>query len=80
MAQSVKCPAHDLGSGHDFMDPEIEPCPGLCTQQGVSLSSSPSALSLAHTCMCALSLFLSKVNNYFFKWNPECVRKYQLDL
>ena len=30
VAQSVKCPALDFGSGHDPTVGEIEPCIGLC--------------------------------------------------
>ena len=30
VAQSVKCPTLDLGSGHDLMVSEFEPRTGLC--------------------------------------------------
>ena len=51
MAQSVKYPTLDLGSGHDLMVHEIEPRVGLCTDSAWdSLSPSLSGTPLlAHT-------------------------------
>ena len=53
MAQSVKCPTLDFGSGHDLtvrgMEPRVEQC-GTCLGFSLSLSLCPSpahALSLS---------------------------------
>ena len=58
MAQSVKRPTLDFGSGHDLTVRECEPCMGLCTDSTEpawdSLSSSLSAPPLL-----ALSVSLS---------------------
>ena len=63
MAQSVKHPTLDFGSGHDLMVLEFKPCIGLCADSteaawdSVSLSlSAPSPLALS------LSLSLSNKN------------------
>ena len=70
MAQSVKHPTPDFGSGHDLTVPEIEPRLGLHTNSAKPawdcLSLPLSALPpLAHAR--ALSLSLSKINikNFF---------------
>jgi len=47
MAQSVKCPASDFGSGRDLMGGRIKPHIWLCTQQeGCSIFSPPLFLPL----------------------------------
>ena len=52
MAQSVKCPTLDFGSGHDLTIREFEPHSRVCTDStepawdSVSLSLDPSPLAL----------------------------------
>ena len=59
MAQSVKCPTLDYGSGHDLMVHGFEPHVGLCTGSvELAWDSHTSLLSASPTC--ALSLSLSK--------------------
>ena len=62
MAQSVKRPTPDFGSGHDLLVCEIEPRVGLCADSTepawVSLSPSLYAL-LPRACKLSLSLSLS---------------------
>ena len=52
MAQLVKCPALDFGSGHDFMVRGIEPRVGLCADRAELLGILSPSLSapppLAH--------------------------------
>ena len=55
MAQSVKCPTLDLGSGHDLMVREFELCVGLCAD-----SVEPAGDSLSLPLPRALFLSLSK--------------------
>ena len=59
MAQSVKCPTLDFGSGHNLMVCEFEPCIRLHTysSEAAWILSSPSPFSLS----LSLSLFL-KIN------------------
>ena len=67
VAQLVKCPTLDFGSGHDLRVHEIEPCIGLCTDSPqpvflfLSLSVSLSSLRLSPP---VLSL---KINNIKIK-------------
>ena len=43
MAQQVKCPTLDLGSGHDLTVHELEPHVGLCADSAESAWNSLSA-------------------------------------
>ena len=48
MAQSVEYPNLDLGSGHDLMVCEFEPCVGLCADsEGLAWDSLSLPLSLS---------------------------------
>ena len=63
MAQLVKCPMLDLGSGHDLMVHEFEPCVGLCADSTESAWDSFSlslSLSLSLSAPPMLSCSLSK--------------------
>ena len=59
VAQSVKCPTLDLGSGHDLMVCEFKPLVGLCTDSTEPDWDSVS-LSLPLPCLFSLCLTLSK--------------------
>ena len=60
VAQLVKCPAFDLGSGHDLMVYKIEPRVGLCTDSMEPAWDSLSLpLSLSFPLSFSLSLCLS---------------------
>ena len=75
MAQLVKCPNLDLGSGHDLTVCEVEPHIGLCANtepawDSVSLSLPLSAPPLLMVRMRTLSLSLKNKhlkNKYIFK-------------
>ena len=57
VAQSLKHPTLDFGSGHDLTVPGIEPHVGLCTNHRVCLGFSLLlSLPLLCSCTCALSL------------------------
>ena len=58
VAQSVKHPTLDLGSGHDLMAPEIEPHIRLCADSKNLPGILCLLLSLPLPCLCAVSLFL----------------------
>ena len=62
MAQSVKHPNLDFGSGHDLTVCEIDPCIGLCVE---SVEPVWDSLSLSPTHILCLSLkiniFLNKI-------------------
>ena len=61
VAQCIKCPILDFGSGHDLMVGEVEPHIGLCTDNVEPAWDSLSLpLSLPLPCSCSLSLSLSQ--------------------
>ena len=62
MAQLVKRPTHDVGSGHDLLVCEIESCIQLCTD---STETAWDSLSLSTPLLLTHSLSLS--NKYFLK-------------
>ena len=59
MAQTVKCPALDLSSGHDRTICEFKPHVRLCTD-GVEPAWDSASPSLCPSPACALSLSLSR--------------------
>ena len=59
MAQLVKCPTRDFGSGHDFMAHDIKPRVGLCANSAELAWDSLSPFSLCPSPTCAPSLSLS---------------------
>ena len=63
VAQSVKLPTLDFGSGHDLTVCEFEPSTGLCAHSAEPASDpvSPS-LCPSTACACACALSLSKIN------------------
>ena len=54
VAQLVKQPILDFGSGHDFRVPEIEPCIEPCMEPAWTLSL-PLSVPFPHSCACSLS-------------------------
>ena len=66
MAQSVKCPTLDLGSGHDLTVREFKPRIGLCADGAESAWDSVSP-SLSPSPACALSLKINKLKKKNFK-------------
>ena len=61
MAQSVKHPTPEFGSGHDLTVDEMEPCIRLSAQRAW-LGFSPLPLSLPLLCSHSVSVSLSKIN------------------
>ena len=69
MAQSVKCPTLDFGSGHDLTVGEIKPCIRLCGDSAEPACSFSPSLSVSHLHVLSfsLSLKISKLKNIFKK-------------
>ena len=67
MAQLVKCPTLDLGSGPNLTVCEFDPCVRLCAD---SVERAWDSLSPSHSALLALSLWLTlslKVNKHLKK-------------
>ena len=58
MAQSVKCPTLDFGSGHDLTVHEMEPRAGLCCAVLTSVVPAWDSLSLSLSASTRLALSL----------------------